>query len=1515
MLDREIARLAPTGIAHEKPLDIANRLRRLLRVPDSSKTHWHLDPTSVEGREYAWFSDPVSLWPSRILHWGKLALAVLVLLAVVAALAGLWIRVGWSVPVVSVVAIALAVRLFWRWLQGKHEPTTPTPAALHALTEQEDKGVHNHMASLALLKPGLLRRLTIRTVLRSLNLFYRTIFTDVTPGKLAGLPTIHFAQWSIVELPNDAQGRRREALMFLSNYDGSWETYLDDFLAFLLQGVIAIWGSAETFPSPLDGRIFKYWARTRMHPFTVWHDQAYGALTVSNIQNNDRLRLGLLEPPRTDYEARLWLARLGAVKRGDEQFDDVIGPLPTDDMQGLLLRGYGALPHAEYVLLRLDPDRGDAARRWLRELLPSITDGRELDRKDLARETEAVNIAVTYKGLQILGLPAAALAQFPMTFREGIAPVDGDRSLMHRSRILGDVGDSAPDHWAWGGRRGRAHEADVLLMLYANSDDRLENLRRGVLDAFHRSRPGGEAVYAIRSERFVDPVHRKSIEHFGFVDGLSQPTIEGTWQAARGEEGRPPADLVKPGEFILGYESGDGSVTPGVPLEAAFDRDNVLPWTAGTADRRDFGRNGTFLVARQLAQDVAEFRRFTAEAGGVAPEQYATRAAETVAARLVGRWRSGTPLVDPMPGRDPNAFSFASDPHGFRCPIGAHVRRSNPRDSLGTDAEAARAAANRHRLIRRGRTYGPPLESGGAGRDAERGLMFICLNADIERQFEFVQQNWINNPAFGGLNAERDPLIGASEPPAFLTVQGDALCTQIEGLSRFVTVVGGGYFFMPGMRALRYLARLEPAALPRVAAVPEAALVAEPRQSSLRSAFGIVMTALPLIRLLWAIRFPLLVAALLVLLPLAASRSPAIALSFFLTSAPGVALIAFLASTAAWTVMVTLRLVLLYGTRIGLSRPQWTRDAKWAHVFAFQVLALPVVIGSIVYTVRDAAGAGDAADGLAMRLSFAAAAGLVLGVIALGAATAIQSLRGGPRPDLFAPPVPVVTTMVRKLSRARMVHRVSRRISSLASWIVNSVPEEIGVGYIDYRNRRLLPGHPFAAVLAALVLAVYVAGFFALNPARRIPQLDVPPAAYLLFVFIALGWVLSAAAFFLDRYRIPTSLTLLGWLIIVASIARTDHVFEVGGPVEPAATPADIAAAASIRRPGKVIVVASEGYALASAAWTAEVLTRLAAEETGRQFVDAVRLMSASSGATLAAAQFADAYTSEGFGARDAQSLEALRSRARAPASADGWWGLVYPDLIRAVAPVLVPAREDRGWALEQAWKRALPDKHGATLSAWRRDVANGWRPATAFGVTSVETGEQGLLATYRARTHNATGPDFVTVGRDVQIVTAARLAASFPYITPSARADTGDAPAYHFTDGGFWDNSGLVAALQWIEDAGPELKPVMLIEVRSAPRAVQKQPEKTPWTLEAFGPLRTLVQVRYDGDAVRTDDALRAFLSTHPVEHVVFELNDTRIPFTWNLGRAPVRYIEEAWNRGDNRAQRDKVRAFLSAQ
>ena len=156
-----------------------------------------------------------------------------------------------------------------------------------------------------------------------------------------------------------------------------------------------------------------------------------------------------------------------------------------------------------------------------------------------------------------------------------------------------------------------------------------------------------------------------------------------------------------------------------------------------------------------------------------------------------------------------NFAYFDKDPHGLACPIGSHIRRSNPRDALGPDPPTALNSANRHRILRRGRSYGRHLENPMVDDGADRGLHFICLNSDIERQFEFVQQTWINNPVFAGLDGEVDPLVGnLKKGDAIFTVQAEPLRHRVHNLSRFVVVKGGSYFFLPSIRALKYLASL-----------------------------------------------------------------------------------------------------------------------------------------------------------------------------------------------------------------------------------------------------------------------------------------------------------------------------------------------------------------------------------------------------------------------------------------------------------------------------------------------------------------------------------------------------------------------------------------------------------------------------------------------------------------------------------------------------------------------------------
>jgi Dyp-type peroxidase family len=440
--------------------------------------------------------------------------------------------------------------------------------------------------------------------------------------------------------------------------------------------------------------------------------------------------------------------------------------LELGDVQGLVARGYGSLSAASFLLLGLED--GAAARRWLAAVVESVTSG------DERPEGRAVNVAFTSLGLLRLGLADEVLQQFSNEFVHGM-------TTEHRRRILGDVGESAPENWDWGGPSSDA--VGAVLLLYARDNSELAGLLEEQL---------GLLVDAgVEVQRKLDTSNLDGFEPFGFRDGISQPFVEGLSKSG------PAGQTVRVGEFVLGYVNEHGHVTD-EPLVA----DGI-------------GRNGSYLVFRQLEQDVRGFWRFI---DSVAPHP-AER--DRLAAKMVGRWRSGAPLALSPDRDDPrlaevNDFAyFLDDAAGARCPIGAHVRRTNPRDSLdpGPGTDKSLAINRRHRLLRRGREYGQALSQEAAlteslAPDEQRGLHFICLNANIARQFEFVQDTWLNNPKFAGLYDDSDPLVGQSSPygGTFTIPSSEGVRTRVTGMPRFITVRGGAYFFLPGLQALRRLA-------------------------------------------------------------------------------------------------------------------------------------------------------------------------------------------------------------------------------------------------------------------------------------------------------------------------------------------------------------------------------------------------------------------------------------------------------------------------------------------------------------------------------------------------------------------------------------------------------------------------------------------------------------------------------------------------------------------------------------
>ena len=489
------------------------------------------------------------------------------------------------------------------------------------------------------------------------------------------------------------------------------------------------------------------------------------------------------------------IAAVDAFARLARKVDSLMRGLPlhtpaveAEDVQGIVLRGYGSLPYAAYPLLRFSDRKG--ARAWLERFLTRIAPGRP---HDANAQAEALQIAFTPAGLLALGLTHDELQGFSSEFLSGIFGP-------HRSRFLGDVDESAPEQWRWGGPQNT--EAHALLMVFAKTQARLSELQAELRQSY--------VAHSVSEVHVLETAELSRTEHFGFVDGISQPAIDGYHQS----DSR--LHKIKPGEFLLGYPNEYGLYTERPLLDGTRDPRGTLPLDAQGSSRRDFGRNGTYLVVRQLRQNVPLFRetldRLTRRPDGSSDEE----AQAYLAAQMVGRWPSGASLLEAPYGDDvskarSNEFRYqAVDPVGARCPIGSHVRRANPRDALPPHAgtEYSLEVNRHHRLIRRGRTYGQPLPHGQSDQ-ADRGLMFVAINGNISRQFEFIQHSWLNDPRFNGLYGQADPIASASNDNQFAPSPRpvSAYCT---GLPRFVTVAGGGYFFMPGIRALRFLSELTP---------------------------------------------------------------------------------------------------------------------------------------------------------------------------------------------------------------------------------------------------------------------------------------------------------------------------------------------------------------------------------------------------------------------------------------------------------------------------------------------------------------------------------------------------------------------------------------------------------------------------------------------------------------------------------------------------------------------------------
>jgi deferrochelatase/peroxidase EfeB len=701
----------------------------------------------------------------------------------------------------------------------------------------------------------LLRWFTSRLVFWVVGLTATTYFK---PGFLSDIGTIHFARW--VTIPKSPD------VLFMSNYGGSWESYLEDFITKSHAGLTGIWSNTVGFPKTenlfelgaTDGDRFKRFARHSMVPTRFWYS-AYPDITTANIRLNATIRAGV-SGVMTEDEAISWLALFGSAARPSSK-------LVSSDIQSLIFGGLGFLPFGTSMICELPTDRVKA-RAWLKAIRGDIAfnDGRRLG------SPAVITLSLSWRGLMRLGLPEYAGPTFPFAFVEGM-------TKDYRQRILGDLEENSPQNWRWG-----AESPDAAVLIYGRSGPAVADLKaRFLAECATAGMPTPHEVP-------LQTVTEDKTEPFGFADGISQPVIRGTYKSLRNAD---PIHIVEPGEMILGYPDNRGYIPPSPTLEPNSDPGNKLPllgapndFSRSVADAtRDVGFNGSFLVIRELEQDVDGFAAYCRNEasrlnGRLSPPYHIDD--KFIGAKLVGRWKDGSSLVrhpyesatahreklldratkqaelsatigldlvvestdvnsstrpksnplgggtpiDPTPKapekpvivaaaakadttraeplkrpiRPDNDFLFgAEDPEAMGCPYGAHIRRANPRDSLDPGNADQVAISNRHRIARIGRHYVP-----GPGQN--RGLFFMCLCADIERQFEFLQQTWLKSPSFHGLVCEKDPLLGDAQKGACgFTVPSPDGPIGLNPMPRFVTTKGGGYFFLPGRRLIDYL--------------------------------------------------------------------------------------------------------------------------------------------------------------------------------------------------------------------------------------------------------------------------------------------------------------------------------------------------------------------------------------------------------------------------------------------------------------------------------------------------------------------------------------------------------------------------------------------------------------------------------------------------------------------------------------------------------------------------------------
>lgn len=487
----------------------------------------------------------------------------------------------------------------------------------------------------------------------------------------------------------------------------------------------------------------------------------------------------------------------------------------------MIVSGYNHLPVSQTLFLRFDWDHSARGGEWLKALQQEApvtpADG---------KQDSSVGLGIAASGLMKMGVDESIMAGFSAPFLEGMFQVDRMRRL--NDQIAGEwspcviaggplwsANTSAPVVQDPSGLRSQLprredtsvhtpQSVDAIVILFCKDAEEATNWGGRVEKAFLT-----KGVKVVRSKLTNLEFDENGMvrEHFGFGDGLSQPI---PWDPEAIENAGPAPDPVNGialGDVLLGHVNGhhETSLGPFVTKGSRLLEDPDDP------DKLDLGRNGSYLVVRELWQDVAGFWTSAKQVAEKLGEDFSS---EWVAERVIGRAMSGDVLTPEgiRSRKDPlapdNDFTFWDDDRkGLGCPLGSHMRRGNPRDGLATKPSQKKsllASSNRHRILRRGRKFGPRIKDRMVDDGEERGLVFLIVNADIERQYEFVQQIWMMSPSFGTLFDETDPLLG---PGSCLTVGAVPVRRRLH-MANHVKLAGGEYFFLPSLPAINWLSEL-----------------------------------------------------------------------------------------------------------------------------------------------------------------------------------------------------------------------------------------------------------------------------------------------------------------------------------------------------------------------------------------------------------------------------------------------------------------------------------------------------------------------------------------------------------------------------------------------------------------------------------------------------------------------------------------------------------------------------------